>query len=73
MLTYFITGTIAGAACSSYFIGKELFSIHRKNILQEKQLNRMRKLNHQLSTKIALLSRNKQSTYVNETGTLVSQ
>jgi hypothetical protein len=73
MLIYFISGSIAGVACSAYFIGKELFSIHRKNTLQEKQLDRMRKLNHQLSTKIALITPNKQSTYVNEKGNLVSQ
>jgi uncharacterized protein YigA (DUF484 family) len=73
MIIYFVSGIIAGLSVSAYFIGKELFVIHRKNSLQEKQLDRMRKLNHQLSTKISLISSNKQTAYVNEKGTLVAQ
>jgi hypothetical protein len=73
MIIYFVSGIIAGVSVSAYFIGKELFVTHRKNSLQEKQLDRMRKLNHQLSTKISLNSSNKQSAYVNEKGNLVAQ
>jgi len=54
MLLYFISGFIAGVSASSYLIGKELYAYYRKNTLQEKQLMRLRKLNHQLSTKLAL-------------------
>jgi hypothetical protein len=73
MIIYFASGIIAGVSVSAYFIGKELFVIHRKNSLQEKQLDRMRKLNHQLSTKISFISTNQHSAYVNEKGTLVAQ
>lgn len=73
MIIYFISGIIAGITASAYFIGKELFSYHRKNTLQEKQLGRMRKLNHQLSSKISLTNTNNQTTYVNEKGDLVAQ
>jgi hypothetical protein len=73
MIIYFISGIIAGVSVSAYFIGKELFAFHRKNSLQEKQLDRMRKLNHQLSTKISFISTNEHSAYVNEKGDLVAQ
>jgi len=56
MMIYFISGVIAGVSASSYLIGKELYSYYKKNTLQEKQLMRLRKLNHQLSTKNALSS-----------------
>jgi hypothetical protein len=73
MLIYFISGTIAGVACSAYFIGKELFSFHRKNTLQEKQLDRMRKLNHQLAAQNSLtLTNTTQTAYVTEKGDLVA-
>jgi hypothetical protein len=54
MIIYFVAGMVAGVSASSYLIGKELFALYRKNTLQEKQLMRLRKLNHQLSTKLAL-------------------
>jgi hypothetical protein len=56
MMIYFISGVIAGVSASSYLIGKELYAYYKKNTLQEKQLMRLRKLNHQLSTKNALSS-----------------
>jgi len=56
MMIYFISGLIAGVSASSYLIGKELFVLHKKNTLQEKQLMRLRKLNHQLLTKNSLLN-----------------
>ena len=65
MMIYFISGLIAGASASSYLIGKELFAVYRKNTLQEKQLMRLRKLNHQLSTKNTMLI-NKQNIKVLE-------
>lgn len=73
MITYFIAGIIAGLSVSAYFIGKELFSFHRKITLQEKQLDRMRKLNHQLSSEIAFGHTKNQTTYVNKQGDLVAQ
>ncbi len=73
MIIYFVSGITAGVTISAYFIGKELFAFHRKNSMQEKQLDRMRKLNHQLSTKISLISTNKHTAYVNEKGDLVAQ
>lgn len=54
MIIYFVAGMVAGVSASSYLIGKELYANYRKNTLQEKQLMRLRKLNHQLSTKLAL-------------------
>jgi len=65
MMIYFISGLIAGVSASSYLIGKELFVFYKKNTLQEKQLLRLRKLNHQLSTKNTLLI-NKQNINVVE-------
>jgi hypothetical protein len=56
MMIYFISGVIAGVSASSYLIGKELYAYYKKNTLQEKQLMRLRKLNHQLSTKNSLSS-----------------
>jgi len=41
--------------------------------LQEKQLDRMRKLNHQLSSKISLSLTSNQTAYVNKKGDLVAQ
>lgn len=73
MIIYFVSGITAGVTISAYFIGKELFAFQRKNSMQEKQLDRMRKLNHQLSTKISLISTNKHTAYVNEKGDLVAQ
>jgi hypothetical protein len=54
MFIYFVSGIIAGVSASSYLIGKELYAYYLKNTLQEKQLMRLRKLNHQLSGKISL-------------------
>ena len=54
MIIYFVSGIVAGVSASSYLIGKELYAYYRKNTLQEKQLMRLRKLNHQLSTKISI-------------------
>jgi hypothetical protein len=73
MIIYFISGIIAGVSFSAYFIGKELFAFHRKNSLQEKQLDRMRKLNHQLSLKNSLALTKNDYSYVKEKGDLVVQ
>ena len=73
MLIYFITGIISGISISAYFIGKELFSFHRKNTLQEKQLDRMRKLNHQLSLKISLTLMNNPTYNGHKKGDLAAQ
>ena len=54
MIIYFVSGIVAGVSASSYLIGKELYAYYRKNTLQEKQLMRLRKLNHQLSTKLSI-------------------
>ena len=72
MMIYFISGVIAGVSASSYLIGKELFAYYKKNTLQEKQLMRLRKLNHQLSTKKAL-SNNTANTYVFESNEILVQ
>jgi hypothetical protein len=72
MMIYFISGVIAGVSASSYLIGKELFAYYKKNTLQEKQLMRLRKLNHQLSTKNAL-SNNTANTYVFENNEILVQ
>jgi hypothetical protein len=72
MMIYFISGVIAGVSASSYLIGKELFAYYKKNTLQEKQLMRLRKLNHQLSTKNAL-SNNTVNTYVFESNEILVQ
>jgi hypothetical protein len=71
MLVYFISGIVAGVSASSYLIGKELYSSYRKNSLQEKQLVRMRKLNHQLSTKMTLNKENSNN-YVFEKSDLLA-
>jgi hypothetical protein len=70
MLLYFISGIVAGVSASSYLIGKELYAFYRKNSLQEKQLVRMRKLNHQLSTKLTINKENP-SNYVFEKNDLL--
>lgn len=72
MVVYFISGIIAGVSASSYLIGKELYASYRRNTLQEKQLVRMRKLNHQLSSKISYNKENK-TNYVFEKGELLAQ
>lgn len=72
MMIYFISGMIAGVSASAYLIGKELYASHRKNTLQEKQLVRMRKLNHQLSSKISYSKENKPN-YVFEKSDLLVQ
>jgi hypothetical protein len=72
MMIYFISGVIAGVSASSYLIGKELFAYYKKNTLQEKQLMRLRKLNHQLSTKNAL-SNNTANNYVFESNEILVQ
>jgi len=72
MMIYFISGVIAGVSASSYLIGKELFAYYKKNTLQEKQLMRLRKLNHQLSTKNAL-SNNTTTNYVFESNEILVQ
>ena len=71
-MIYFISGVIAGVSASSYLIGKELFAYYKKNTLQEKQLMRLRKLNHQLSTKNAL-SNNTANNYVFESNEILVQ
>jgi len=72
MMIYFISGVIAGVSASSYLIGKELFAYYKKNTLQEKQLMRLRKLNHQLSTKNAISS-NLPTNYVFENNEVLVQ
>lgn len=72
MLIYFFSGMVAGVSASSYLIGKELYAYYIKNMLQEKQLMRLRKLNHQLSTKISISS-NLPTNYVFESNEVLVQ
>lgn len=72
MLIYFISGLITGLSASTYLIGKELHAYYKKNTLQEKQLMRLRKLNHQLSTQNALLN-NTSNNYVFESSEILVQ
>lgn len=72
MMIYFISGMIAGVSASSYLIGKELYAYYKKNTLQEKQLMRLRKLNHQLSTQNAISS-NLPTNYVFENNEVLVQ
>jgi hypothetical protein len=45
MITYFLIGLLTGVSFSSFFIGKGLYKYYTKYTIQQKQLNRILKLN----------------------------
>jgi hypothetical protein len=47
-VTYYLAGLVSGVSVTSFFIGKELYRYYVKSKVQEKQLNRMCKLNDKI-------------------------
>jgi len=53
-ITYYLAGLLSGVSVTSFFIGKELYRYYVKSKVQEKQLNRMSKLNDKIRNKYVL-------------------
>ena len=49
ILIIFISGLITGFAIASFFIGKELYKFYKRSKIQEKKIQRLIKLNINLS------------------------
>jgi uncharacterized membrane protein YciS (DUF1049 family) len=47
-VTYYLAGLLSGVSVASFFIGKELYHYYVKSKVQQKQLNRMLKLNDKM-------------------------
>ena len=48
MITYYLIGLLTGVSLTSFFIGKELYKYYTKFKIQQKQLNRILKLNDKI-------------------------
>ena len=44
-ITYYFIGLLTGVSVSTFFIGKELYKYYTKYTIQQKQLDRILKLN----------------------------
>lgn len=44
-ITYYLIGLLTGISVTAFFIGKELYKYYTKYTIQQKQLNRILKLN----------------------------
>ena len=47
-ITYYIIGLLTGVSVSAFFIGKELYKYYTKFKIQQKQLDRILKLNDKI-------------------------
>jgi hypothetical protein len=45
MITYYLIGLLTGVSLTAFFIGKEFYKYYTKFRIQQKQLNRILKLN----------------------------
>ncbi len=48
MITYYLIGLLTGVSLTAFFIGKELYKYYTKFKIQQKQLNRILKLNDKI-------------------------
>jgi len=51
-VTYYLAGLLSGFSVACFFIGKQLYRYYIKNKMQQKQLNRMLKLNDEIKKSI---------------------
>lgn len=60
MITYYFIGLLTGVSVTTFFIGKEWYKYYTKYTIQQKQLDRILKLNDNIknlkSTEISNLS-----------------
>ena len=47
-ITYYFIGLLTGISVSTFFIGKELYKYYTKYTIQQKQLDRILKLNDKI-------------------------
>lgn len=47
-ITYYLIGLLTGVSVSAFFIGKELYKYYTKYTIQQKQLDRILKLNDKI-------------------------
>ena len=47
-ITYYFIGLLTGVSVSTFFIGKELYKYYTKYTIQQKQLDRILKLNDKI-------------------------
>ena len=47
-ITYYFIGLLRGVSVSTFFIGKELYKYYTKYTIQQKQLDRILKLNDKI-------------------------
>jgi len=48
MFAYFIAGAVSGICLASFFLGKELYRIAKKNDVQKKEIERLMVLHHKI-------------------------
>jgi hypothetical protein len=48
MITYYLIGLLTGVSLTAFFIGKELYKYYTKFKIQQKELNRILKLNDKI-------------------------
>jgi hypothetical protein len=48
MITYYLIGLLTGVSLTTFFIGKELYKYYTKFKIQQKQLDRILKLNDKI-------------------------
>lgn len=44
IIMYYLAGLLSGISIASFFIGKELYKLYKKNKIQKKQIERMEEL-----------------------------
>jgi hypothetical protein len=47
-ITYYLIGLLTGVSVTTFFIGKELYKYYTKYTIQQKQLDRILKLNDKI-------------------------
>jgi hypothetical protein len=49
IIIYYLIGLLTGVSVTAFFVGKELYKCYTKSVIQQKQLDRILKLNDEIN------------------------
>lgn len=49
IIIYYLIGLLTGVSVTAFFVGKELYKSYTKSVIQQKQLDRILKLNEEIN------------------------
>ncbi len=49
IIIYYLIGLLTGVSVTAFFVGKELYKCYTKSVIQQKQLDRILKLNEEIN------------------------